>query len=227
MFIDEFFDNGFFQNLVPKDRNNPSFGHIFKTHAYYPHENLEFWRPIHDPSEPTQTIAKAFQIYSGREDAFSKRIPLGAPKLETNEEFLVVRAKIRPVIVVVPEMPFAEVDNTGFRGRVYRRRCLVAQVFGLRDVQSGRAEFSPVFVERVRKMEFPQLLFLPKHSGLFEVDSMLRLDECQSVFTSHLKPTDYSLGPDLTLLLREQLQFLLTGITPELYSCVREGCLKS
>ena len=30
-------------------------------------------------------------------------------------------------------------------------------------------------------MEFPQLMFLPRHSGLFTVDSILRLDECQSV----------------------------------------------
>jgi hypothetical protein len=35
-------------------------------------------------------------------------------------------------------------------------------------------------------MEFPELMFLPKRSGFLEVDSMLRLDEMQSVFSGHI-----------------------------------------
>lgn len=65
------------------------------------------------------------------------------------------------------------------------------------DVNSGEAEFSPSFVERIRQMEFPQLTFLPKHTGLFQVDSLLRFDECQSVFTAHLKPTGFALNDAL------------------------------
>jgi hypothetical protein len=46
-------------------------------------------------------------------------------------------------------------------------------------------------------MEFPELMFLPKLSGTLEIDSLLRLDEMQSVFVPHLKPTDASLGDEL------------------------------
>jgi hypothetical protein len=107
------------------------------------------------------------------------------PKLETNEEFIVVRAKERPVVLIQPELEIG-FDNRGYRGRVHRRRCLVGQVFGLADTKTGQTEFSPEFVQRVRKMEYPQLLFLPKKPGLLDVDSILRLDELQSVSPSSL-----------------------------------------
>lgn len=47
-------------------------------------------------------------------------------------------------------MPLAGVDNRGFRGRIQRRRTLVAQVFGLADARTGTPEFNPSFVDRAR-----------------------------------------------------------------------------
>jgi hypothetical protein len=204
-----------------------SFGQFFRTHAYYPHENIELWRPVPDPNEPTKTIASHFQIVAAGRDAFRRNIPLASPKLETNEEFLVVRAKVRPVVLVMPEIPPMGIDNRGYRGRVQRRLCLVGQVFGLADPKTGREEFNPTFVERVRRMEFPQLLFLPARPGLLEVDSLLRLDELQSVFAPNLEPTQLALGDDLAPVLRGQLQYLLSGAGPSVYTELRELLLKS
>jgi hypothetical protein len=154
-------------------------------------------------------------------DAFRRGLPLHAPKLETNEEFIAVRAKVRPVILIQPEAPLG-FDNRGYRGTVDRHKCLVAQVFGLADTKTGRSEFSPVFVERVRKMEYPQLFFLPKRGGIFEVDSMLRLDELQSVFTPHLEPRQVALDDEVAEVLRYQFQFLWTGFGPSDYTDLRE-----
>lgn len=160
MFIDEWF-SAYYKKLPLGYHNeaNFCFGQIFWTHAYYPHENLELWRPILDPSEPTKTIASQFRISAAGQDAFKRGLPLHAPKLETNEEFLVIRAKFRPIVLIQTELPLAGVDNRGFRGRIQRRRTLVAQVFGLADARTGTPEFNPSFVDRVRKMEFPQLMF--------------------------------------------------------------------
>jgi hypothetical protein len=119
------------------------------------------------------------------------------------------------------------VDNRGYRGRVQRRLCLVGQVFGLADPKTGREEFNRTFVERVRRMEFPQLLFLPARPGLLEVDSLLRLDELQSVFTPNLGPTQHALGDELAPVLRGQLQYLLSGAGPSFYTELRELLLKS
>jgi len=227
MFIDEFYEEGFYQKLGTDYRSNFLFGQFFYTHAYYPHENLELWRPIFDLNEPTKTYASSFKLVTAGKDAFNKSIPLAIPKLETNEEFIVVRAKRRPVMLIMPPLNIGSVETSGYKGRVQRRRCLVAQVFGLADVSTGRAEFSPSFVDRVRKMEFPQLMFLPKHPGLFEVDSLLRLDECQSVFVPHLEPLQYAIDSELEAIVRGQLQYLFVNNYSGDYAELRELMLNT
>ena len=222
MFIDEWFEADFYKQLPLDYRTRFSFGQFYWTHAYYPHENLQLWRPKLDPNEPTKTIASEFHIVPAGQDAFRRSIPLATPKLETNEEFIVVRAKVRPVLLIQPEMQLAGLQNRGFRGKIQRHRCSVAQIFGLADTHTGEAAFDPAFVDRIRKMEFPQFLFLPKSPGLLEVDSFLRLDELQSVFTPHLDPRQYSLGAELLPVLKGQLQFLFTGTLAPEYAELRE-----
>jgi hypothetical protein len=227
MFIDELFGEGFYEKLPLGQASQPCFGYFFLTHAYYPHENLQIWRPIIDPNEPTKTSATAFQIALAGQDAFCRSLPLANPKLETNEEFLVIRAKRRPALLIQPECPWLGVDNKGFRGKVQRHLCLVAQIFGLADAKTGYAKFSPSFVDRVRRMEFPQLMFLPQKAGLFQVDSLLRLDEMQSVFTPNLEPLKFGLSKEVSEILRDQISFLLTGKGPNEYTELREMILKS
>jgi len=227
VFIDEIFENGYYRKLELSEKNQYSFGHIFMTHAYYPHENLQLWRPIINPSEPTRTYAESFKIESAGADAFNRALPLGMPNLAKNEEFLVVRAKRRPVILLTMEQPIKDIDTTGFRGKLWRKRCLVAPVFGLQESIDGREEFPPLFVERLRQMEYPQLLFLPKQFELFSIDGMLRFDECQSVFTPHLEPLGYSLSEDLIEITKSQLNFLTTGIYAGGYQMYREDILES
>ncbi|MDP9268685.1 MAG: hypothetical protein M3P27_10245 [Acidobacteriota bacterium] len=228
MFIDEWFGKDFYSQL-PLGHHNPNnfvFGQFFKTHAYYPHENLDLWRPVPEANEPTKTIASKFQQSRAGKDAFRRGTPLQVPKLETNEEFIVVRAKVRPVMLIQPELEIG-FDNRGYRGRVHRRRCLVAQIFGLADTKTGQAEFSPEFVRRVRKVEYPQLLFLPKKAGLLDVDSILRLDELQSVFTPHLESLAFSVGAEVQSMLKDQLAFLITAKGPNTYTELREEILGS
>lgn len=227
MYIDEWFKEDFYKKLPLGFHSQFSFGQIFRTHAYYPHENLELWRPILDPNEQTKTTASQFHIESAGKDAFRRGIPLASPKLETNEEFLVVRAKVRPVMLVMPELSPLGIDNKGYRGKVQRHLCLVAQVFGIVDSKTNRTEFNPSFVERVRKMEFPQLMFLPARPGILDVDSLLRLDELQSVFTPNLDPTQLALGDEAANILRGQLQYLVAGTGPTSYTELRELLLKN
>jgi hypothetical protein len=227
MFIDEWFGEDFYRKLPLGYHRSFTFGQLFRTHAYYPHEHLELWRPVFDPGEPTKTIASTFQIVAAGADAFSRAIPLASPKLETNEEYLVVRAKVRPVVLVMPEAPPFGIDNSGYRGKTQRHLCLVAQVFGLVDMRTGRQEFSTSFVERVRRMEFPELMFLPARPGFLDVDSLLRLDELQSVFTANLQPAPLALSDEVAGVLLGQLQFLLTKAGPSAYTDLRELLLHS
>jgi hypothetical protein len=45
-------------------------------------------------------MASQFRITTAGQDAFKRTLPLHVPRLETNEEFVVVRAKVRPVILI-------------------------------------------------------------------------------------------------------------------------------
>jgi hypothetical protein len=60
-------------------------------------------------------------------------------------------------------------------------------------------------------------MFLPARPGFLEVDSLLRLDELQSVFTSNLEPTRLALGDEVTSVLRGQLQDIFAGTGPALH----------
>lgn len=77
MFIDEWFGEDFYKNL-PLGYHNPAnfcFGQVSWTHAYYPHENLELWRPVPDPAEPTKTIASQFRRSRGERCVQSELSP--------------------------------------------------------------------------------------------------------------------------------------------------------
>ena len=222
MFIDEWFEKDFYQKLPLGYHANHSFGQIFWTHAHYSFENVQFWRPVIDPDEPTKTIASTFNMVGWPSDAFNRPFPLQAPALKTDEEFIVVKAKRRPVVLIQTERPLIGIKNAGYRGKFGRHRTLVAQMFSIADKRTGESKYDNALVERVRRMEFPQLLFMPKTAAF--VDSFLRLDEPQSVFVPHLDATDTCLGAAIQDVLKHQLRFLLTGDGPE-YTMLREMLL--
>ena len=225
MFIDEWYTD-FYRQLPIGYHNAHVFGQICWTHAYYPHEHLELWRPIPNPTEPTKTVASQFQLQAAGKDAFNRAIPLHAPKLETYEEFIVVRAKVRPVLILQPGSSLSDSMNKGYSAKIQRKLCLVGQIFGLAHTVTGKAEFSPGFVDRVRQLEFPELLFLPKKPGFLEVDSLLRLDSVQSVFIPHLTATSLAMSDDVATLIQSQMQTLFTGQPPDFYAELRELLLQ-
>src|SRR5882724_7144157 len=104
----------FYRKLALDYHTTFHFGQLYKTHAYYPHVNLQLWRPIR-LSGPTKTIAEEFRIEPAGADAFNRSLPLGAPPLKAFEEFLVIRAKRRPVVLLQPENPLLTELNKGYR----------------------------------------------------------------------------------------------------------------
>ena len=211
MFIDEWFGPSFYKKLPLGYHAKQCFGQIFWTHAYYPHENLQLWRPVVDPGEPTKTSAFQFQIVSAGADAFNRNYPLHTPPLKSREEFLVIRAKRRPVVLVQSVPPITGGENRGYKGKFARPLCLVAQAYSIADKPTGQTKFVPGLVDRVRLMEFPQIMFLPALPGALDGDGMLRLDQLQSVFVPHMEATQYCLSDEVQEILKCQLQYLITG----------------
>jgi hypothetical protein len=75
----------------------------------------------------------------------------------------------------------------------------------------NKARFPEAFIEKVRLLEYPQFMFLPKAVCL-EKDSLLRLDSIQHVYRNQLVPSQWCLHDELVSVLHGQLTYLLTKV---------------
>ena len=122
-FLDEVFEQ--FYAPASKSKDSYSFGQFFFTPAYYPHQHLEVWRP--SILDPKLGIAKDFNISKADKDFFQRSIPYTNPVLATNEEFIAIKAKPRPVILLQPPDPsLMEIKKGGYSGKIVRHLCPVA-----------------------------------------------------------------------------------------------------
>ena len=201
---------------------NGVFGGIYWTHTYYPHERLEVWRPT--DRNPASTRATTFQIETAGGDAF-KSLPLASPHLKSNEEFLVIRAKPRPVILLVPQIDVNE-KRLQSGGVINRRHCLVAPVFSINEPNSRESKFRQEFIDNVRRLMYPNFMYLPMDGGPLTDNSLLRLDCCQSVFTDNLTSLEYKLSPMVADLMRSQFFYLCDQVDDGNYTTWRETCLE-
>jgi hypothetical protein len=207
-FIDEVFDP--FYMAASKKPADYSFGQIFTVPAYYPHQKLDIWRP--KTLDATLGIASDFNIITAGNDAFRRLAPYSSPPLKSNEEFIALKAKPRPVILLQPPDPsLLEIKTAGYSAKVVRHLCPVALIYSAED-EAGNSKFAPDFLNRVRRLEYGQFLFLPQGNPM-HVDSIARLDEIQSVAENQLSATGFSLCEDVREILRSQVSFFLTGLS--------------
>ena len=208
--------------LERSNQATPKFGDLCRVYAYYPHERLEIWRPRQD--DRSTGIASDFNpIALPVEDAFHRNAPFSSPHLATEEEFLVLRAKRRPGIILAPPDPALAGVNRGFRARLARHLCLVAPMFSVSDT-AGVQKFEPTFIERVRLLGYPQFLFLPS-GGPLQRDSLARLDEAQSVAMGQLESTGWTLAPDAREVFQSQASLFVSGLGQDILARWREQLL--
>jgi hypothetical protein len=189
-----------------------AFGQIFRAPAYYPHQQLEIWRPL----EVDQRLgtARNFVMQRAGEDAFRRSVPLAFPPLAINEEFIALRAKKRPMVLIQPPDPALEsVKRQATGGKIVRHLCSVLLAYSAED-EAGFAKFPRQFIDDVRLLKYPQFLFLPK-GGPFLRDGLLRLDAVQSITLSNIEPTEWMLSPDVLGIFKSQLSFFMTGLASE------------
>jgi len=150
-------------------------GQLFRTPLGYTRENLELWRPA--GTDASQTSAATFRLVPAPGDAFGRALPLHDPRLETNEEFIAIRAKRRPVILLSRAPAPPDVAPVRRGGRVYRRLALVVPVYSLTNRHTGTLKYRPEFVERMQMLEWPEFLYLPPMAGVLPVPSFARVSE--------------------------------------------------
>lgn len=198
------------------------FGHLYWCATEYPPEELRLWRP--SDADLRKSFATDFRITKPPDDAFKRKFPLSNPRLDTKEEFVVTKSKARPVILIIPPRAI-NIQQQKNKGRIWRPLCLVAPIFSLAFPNNDEEKFPEELVNEVRRLEHPQLVFLPKYKDALKVDSLMRLDECQSVAVNALRPAGVTLTDGVKSLLRSQLIYLIANQYDGDYHVYRE-CIK-
>jgi hypothetical protein len=207
VFIDEIIGH-YYSNIGDDYKSSLKPGQIVWSYFLYNFENLEFWRPA--DLDDTCARATLFNICSSVADQFNRKKPLIHPHLEVNEEFIVIRAKRRPAIIIT--LPPPEISITPIRGgrKVNLKLCLLAPVFSLEDIH-GNAKYPPDLVNRVRKLEYPHFFFLPACYQAGIRNSLCRFDRIFSIFVTHLEPVNLCLIGEAFDIFFSQLKCYLTG----------------
>lgn len=74
-------------------------------------------------------IASDFNIAARAKDAFRRSLPYSSPPLKTDQEFIALKAKPRPVILIQPPDPsLLAVKKGNYGGKVVRHPCPVVLV---------------------------------------------------------------------------------------------------
>ena len=183
-------------------------GQICWTHINYAEEQLLLWRST--GTDESKTTVHTFRIENSPKDAFSRSFPLYIPPLETHEEFVVVKAKRRPVIILSPCPPDPGVRGLRQGGKIHRHICLVAPIFTVIERTTNQPKYPAEFIERMRTLAYPEFFYLPSQ-GAIRRASYVRLGEMQAVFQPQLEPENQKLLPDILGILQGQLDYLLTG----------------
>lgn len=157
-------------------------------------------------------MARDFNIQASVSDSFRRALPYTDPVLETNEEFIAIKAKPRPVILLQPPDPSLVIIKKGtYPAKIVRHLCPVVLVYSAVN-EVGDSKFPPEFIERVRRLEYRQFMFLPK-GGPITVDSLARLDEVQSVAESQLEPSEFALSAEVCKVLKSQVSYFYSGLS--------------
>lgn len=171
---------------------------------------MAIWRPRN--LDVRLGTARDFNIQASVADCFRRALPYTDPVLETNEEFIAIKAKPRPVILLQPPDPsLLGIKKGTYPAKIARHLCPVVLIYSAVN-EVGDSKFPPEFVERVRQLEYRQFMFLPK-GGPLTVDSIARLDEIQSVAVNQLEPAEFALSPDVCKVLKSQVSYFYSGLS--------------
>lgn len=227
IYVDEWFDP-FFDFL---DRNRTfqwksSFerGQFFWTYVYYSHQNLELWRP--KQVDETGTRALSFDIVPAGGDAFKRFMPLVKPKLETDEEFIVIRAKRRPVILLSPPPSRIKLSEwVRYGEKVNRHLAIVIPLYSIKDKKTGKLKYSADFIESVRRLKWPQFFFIPSCLNYGIRESIAHIDSLMAMPLNHLEALPLKIAREPLNYLLDQVSYLLTQKGGQDFLALREQLL--
>jgi len=162
-------------------------GHIYEAPVFYTQTELVVARPLHN-GEPGGMLPA--DIIASPRDLFRHRA-YPRLRLAADEEFVIVKTKRRPVVVLSAD----EVN-------VHSDSVLVAPLY-------SAANYRPEFVQRVQEREYPGFVYLAPDANLDRKAAIVRFDHLQSVAQPLLIPKPLAVtGAVLMLLLSAMTEYL-------------------
>ncbi len=140
-------------------------------------------------------------------------LPVAACPVYGNEVRAVYRAKKRPAIII--SEGGADIPKSLTMGKPKWQTAptiLVIPCYG-GDEDGKRAGFNPIFVERIRRCEYPQLGWDILPISTTNSESILRFDHIQPIGKHHdsIELTDFCLSSDAMGIIDEWIYWLITG----------------
>lgn len=147
--------------------------------------------------------------------------PIHPLKLSTKDFVICLAHKLRPVIILSPQMP----SLRDFKKTPYASCYLVAPIYTTKD-EAGNYKFSEEFLLRVQAYEYPTLFYLPEDSESGIKESIVRLERVAAINGELLRPMPVSLHEDSLYCLTEWFHHFLGAELNEMLSLYREAALE-
>lgn len=141
------------------------------------------------------------------------QLPVAALPAFDNEVNAIYRAKKRPALVICEGGDSVEKALTWGRPKWQTApTILVAPYYGVSEGGS-RAGFNPVFVDRVRRCEYPQFMWDQLPIGGNTAESLMRLNHVQPIGLHHdsIDVTNFQLSDEALAILDEWITWLIRG----------------
>jgi len=162
-------------------------GHIYEAPIFYTQTELVVARPLHN-GEPGQMLPA--DIVASPRDLF-RHCAYPRLRLAADEEFVIIKTKRRPVVVLSADEVNAHSDSV-----------LVAPLY-------SAANYRPEFVLRVQGQEYPGFVYLAPDTDLDRKAAIVRFDHLQSIAQLLLAPKPLAVTRTvLTLLLSGMAEYL-------------------
>ncbi|MCZ6653219.1 MAG: hypothetical protein O7D91_09355 [Planctomycetota bacterium] len=127
--------------------------------------------------------------------------------LASNEELLVCKTKLRPVLVLSGPKDDRLPTKAGFV-----ESFLCVPLYTLFDPMGNpKKGHSPELIEEIRHLQFKTVCHLPYHATLYDREGFLRFDRTQAICASHLKPTGLRLSKEARAFVEGWFQWFCTG----------------
>ena len=210
---------GYFRVVPPdlKDQHSP--GRICWAPSLYLVEVLTTLRVEYaKPGDETNVLLKL--IPAGQNPNLFNHPPVLHPPIHTDEEFIPVKTKRRPVIIV--SRTHSDIPRALRRGADFPPSFLIAPLYTL-----GEERYHPEFVERIKAFEYHQFFYLPQNDEHGIREAFVRFDRIQSVARRNLELTDTMLTQNALDVLHDWLTYHTTGNLDDTIREYRELRLKA